>query len=179
MYCPKCGTACDDGSKFCPSCGAPVQPEQQGNPNYQQQYYQQGNPNYQQPGGPYGGMPGGFRAPIQNRNIALCVVLSIVTCGIYGIYWLICMVNDLNTACGTPDDTSGGIVFLLGLVTCSIYLIYWFYKAGEKVNVVRQRNGASTDNSAGLLYMILCFFGLQIVSVCLIQSELNNVASLS
>lgn len=30
---------------------------------------------------------------IPNRNLALCVILSIVTCGIYGIYWMI-MLND-------------------------------------------------------------------------------------
>ena len=24
---------------------------------------------------------------IQNRNIALCIILSIVTCGIYGFFW--------------------------------------------------------------------------------------------
>lgn len=26
---------------------------------------------------------------IQQRNIAVCIILSIVTCGIYGIYWFI------------------------------------------------------------------------------------------
>ena len=25
---------------------------------------------------------------IQQRNIAVCIILSIVTCGIYGLYWL-------------------------------------------------------------------------------------------
>ena len=24
MFCPKCGTECADGAKFCPSCGAPI-----------------------------------------------------------------------------------------------------------------------------------------------------------
>ena len=31
---------------------------------------------------------------IQQRNIAVCIILSIVTCGIYGIYWLICLNDD-------------------------------------------------------------------------------------
>ena len=35
---------------------------------------------------------------IQERNIVTCIILSIITCGIYGIYWEICLVNDLNVA---------------------------------------------------------------------------------
>lgn len=57
MFCPKCGAACEDGAKFCPTCGnnmnaAPVQPaqpvyQQPAQPVYQQPVYQQ--PVYQQP----------------------------------------------------------------------------------------------------------------------------------
>ena len=32
---------------------------------------------------------------IPRRNIALCIVLSIVTCGIYGLYWLLCLAEDV------------------------------------------------------------------------------------
>ncbi len=34
---------------------------------------------------------------IQERNIVLSVVLSVVTCGIYGLYWFVCLTNDVNT----------------------------------------------------------------------------------
>ena len=140
---------------------------------YQQPYQQPQQPSYPQAG--YGGPQGG--APIQERNIALCILLTIVTCGIYGIYWMICMVNDLNTAADCPGDTSGGIVFLLGLVTCNIYTLYWLYKAGEKVSYIKQKSGQPGDSSAGILYLLLSFFGLSIVSYCLIQNELNQVAT--
>ena len=45
---------------------------------------------------------------VKKRNIALAVVLSIITCGLYGIYWFICLNNDANAL--TPDDsyTTGG-----------------------------------------------------------------------
>lgn len=180
MNCPNCGTYYEGSPKFCPNCGAPLQEpqpqqtneqpngQQYQQPNYQQPNYQQ--PNYQQP-------QGGYRAPIVNRSIALCIVLSIVTCGIYGIYWMIVMANDLNTASGRLDDTSGGMVFLLTLVTCGIYGWYWLYKAGEKVNAVHQYNGEAPDSSASVLYMLLGIFGLGIVSYALIQSELNKVAA--
>lgn len=121
--------------------------------------------------------PTATHPPIRKRSIVTCILLSIVTCGIYGIYWTVCLVNDLNTASGTPQDTSGGVVFLLSLVTCGIYMYYWMYKAGEKVSVIQRRQGRMNSENNGLLYLLLSIFGLSIVSYCLIQSELNQVAS--
>lgn len=204
MFCKNCGKQIPDGYQFCDGCGAPVdQATAQPTPNAQQQaqqftppqptpntqqnsyanYTQPNNQAYTQPN--YSGYtqpqsntaPGGYRAPIQQRNIALCIILSIITCGIYGIYWTICIVNDLNTAAQTPEDTSGGLVFLLGIVTCNIYMLYWYYKAGEKVSKIKQMNGDPDDSSNGILYLLLVLVGLNIVSICLIQNELNRVAA--
>ena len=50
---------------------------------------------------------------IQQRNIALCIILSIVTCGIYGIIWFIKLTDETNMV--TPPNpagkpyTSGGV----------------------------------------------------------------------
>lgn len=35
---------------------------------------------------------------IQKRNIAMYIILSIVTCGIFGIYWFICLTDDSKLA---------------------------------------------------------------------------------
>lgn len=158
MICPRCGNYHEGEPAFCPSCGAP-------------------NPRNPQPGGPGYGAPGGFRAPIRYRNIVVCILLSIVTCGIYGLYWLACMADDLNTACGVPQDTSGGMVVLLSIVTCGIYELFWLYRAGEKVSYIKARNTGYPDNSAAVLYLVLGILSVGIVSLCLIQNELNQVAS--
>lgn len=144
---------------------------------YQQNGYQQ-NGYQQNPYQPNGPQYGNYRAPVKNRNIALCIVLSIITCGIYGIYWLVCLVDDLNVASGRTGDTSGGMVFLLSLITCGIYGIYWMYKAGEKVAYIKQRNTGEVDSSSSVLYLILGIIGFGIVVYALIQSELNKVATL-
>ncbi len=165
MFCPRCGTNLPDNASFCTSCGAPLGgAAQQSNP-YQQNPYQP-NPGY-----------GQYRANIQNRNVVTCILLTIVTCGLYGLYWFFCLVNDLNTASGDVDDPSGVTVFLLSLVTCGIYSWVWLYKAGEKVDKIRTRHGEAASNS-GILYIILCLLGLGFVDYCLIQSELNKVAAL-
>ena len=66
------------------------------------------------------------------RNIALCIVFSIITFGIYEIYWFIVATNEINRMTRHPNQTSGGIAFLLSLITFGIYSYYWA-ETGRKV----------------------------------------------
>ena len=43
------------------------------------------------------------------RNVAVYVILTIVTCGIFGIYWMLVLNNDSLEAAG-ESGTSGGMV---------------------------------------------------------------------
>lgn len=111
---------------------------------------------------------------VKQRNVGLCIVLTIVTCGIYGLYWLVVLNDDINTVTNKPG-TSGGVVLILTIVTCSIYGIYWAYKMGEKLDQARAEHGAPTGNLA-ILYLVLNLFGLSIVTWALAQSEVNKYA---
>ena len=113
---------------------------------------------------------------IKQRNIAMCIILSIVTCGIYGLYWFICITDDMNTAT-EEQGTPGSMALLFSIITCGIYSIYWAYKMGEKVDMLKAKNEAPTSNS-GLLYLILSLFGFSIVVWALVQNELNQVADI-
>ena len=55
---------------------------------------------------------------IQKRNIAMYIILSIVTCGIFGIYWFICLTDDSKLAANDNESASGPVAFLLTIVTC-------------------------------------------------------------
>lgn len=112
---------------------------------------------------------------IQKRNIAVCVILSLVTCGIYGLYWLYCMVEDSNVITSRPDGASGGMVILLTIVTCGIYGLYWFYRTGEDLDRLRVDRGGLPGH-LGLLYLIVTLLGFGIVTYALLQSELNEYA---
>lgn len=109
---------------------------------------------------------------VKQRSVGLCIVLSIITCGIYGLYWLVCLNDDAITVTGKPG-TSGGMVLLLTIVTCGIYGIYWAYKIGEKLDQARAEHGAPTGSLA-ILYLVLNLFGLSIVTWALVQSEINK-----
>ena len=110
---------------------------------------------------------------MKQRSVGIAILLSIITCGIYGIYWLIMLNDETNYVSGHQQDgTSGGVVFLLTLVTCGYY---WCYKQGEKLNEAKMQRGIMVDSSASVLYLILSIFGLSIVSYALMQSELNKM----
>ena len=116
--------------------------------------------------------PGGH---IEQRNIALCIILSIITCGIYGLYWIYKLTEDVNTLKGDPNATSGGIVILLGIITCGIYMWYWLYKQGDNLDQIKASRGLPAGNS-GILYLILAIVGLGIISYALMQNGLNQLA---
>lgn len=115
---------------------------------------------------------------IQKRSIGMCIVLSIITCGIYGLYWLVVLTDDTNRMLeDAQNETSGGMALLFTIITCNIYGLYWMYKQGEKIDRIKTARGIPSSNT-GILYLILSFFGLSIISYALMQNELNNLAQI-
>ena len=112
--------------------------------------------------------------PIQKRDIAVAIILTFVTCGFYGIYWMIAINDEINMLANDHQAPSGGMVFLLGLITCGIYTWYWMYKMGEKLDYVYASRGLPTS-SRGMIYIVLTLFGLGIVSYGLMQDSVNKL----
>jgi len=107
------------------------------------------------------------------RNIAMAIILSLITCGIYGIYWFITLTNEVGYL-SRDSNFTGGKHFLLTLVTCGIWSYIWSYQVGKQVaEAQRQRGFYASDNST--LYVILTFFGLGIVTYALVQSDVNKL----
>ena len=84
--------------------------------------------------------------------------------------------DDLNYASGRQNEPSGATVFIFSIISCGIYFFYWLYKAGDKVNEMKRRNGMTADASNGIIYFLCGFLGCGIIAYCLLQSELNRVA---
>lgn len=93
---------------------------------------------------------------MKQRSIGVCILLSIITCGIYGIYWFIVLTDEANYVSGHANDgTSGGVAFLLTLVTCGIYGYFWAYKMGERLAEAQHKRGMMVDQSQSVIYLIL------------------------
>ena len=72
---------------------------------------------------------------IQERSLLKYILLSLVTCGIYSIYFWYQFDRDVNTVCegDGKQPMSYLAVVVLSVVTCSIFLWYWYYKQAERL----------------------------------------------
>lgn len=109
------------------------------------------------------------------RSIPVAIILSIVTCGLYMLYWM-AQVNDGVNMLSGRQGTSGGMVVLLGIVTCGIYTIYWFYQMGKAVEQIHVKRG-EMYGSAQIIYLVLGILGLGIIPVALMQDEINRYSA--
>lgn len=112
---------------------------------------------------------------IKQRNIAVCIVLTILTCGIYALYWFYAMTKE-TTENNKVYTTSAGMALLLTIVTCGLYGLYWYYQMGKGLDDLKTSKGQPASEHS-LIYLLLGVFGLGIVSYALMQSELNSVAN--
>lgn len=107
---------------------------------------------------------------IKKRNVVLCLLFTVLTVGIYGIYWFICLTNDTNKL-SKYKTAGGGVAFIFTIITVGIYGFYWFYMLGKKTG---DFDGGSSE---GILYLILSFLGLGFISMILAQSALNRAST--
>ncbi|MEE1077126.1 MAG: DUF4234 domain-containing protein [Acutalibacteraceae bacterium] len=120
--------------------------------NYQADYYQQAyQQNYQQ---------SGYQQPaIQlstNRSFIKFVLLSIVTCGIYGIICLYEISKDINTIASRYDNkkTMNYVVaWLLSMVTFGISVIVWSHKISSRIGCELQRRNYDYKFSASTYWI--------------------------
>ena len=103
---------------------------------------------------------------MKQRNIFLCIILTILTCGIYGLVWLWCLNNELRVA--NNRKTNSGTNFLFSILTCGIFFLVWNYKLGEEVEDAGGKN-------EGVVYFILSLFGLSLIALALAQSQVNKI----
>ena len=106
---------------------------------------------------------------IKPRNIAVSIILTIVTCGIYGIYWVICMAREAVSVKDPSDSGVLEIVLMLFLPFVGFYLTEQKLAAGCAARGIPHKDNA-------VLYLILGLVGLGIVNYCMMQNDLNKIA---
>jgi len=96
---------------------------------------------------------------IKQRSLANLIIFSILTCGIYGIYFWYCYTNDMNTVCqGDGKDSPNYIVvLLLSMVTFGIYGIWWFYTQGNRLQSVAPKYNLSFQENGTTVLMWMIF----------------------
>lgn len=104
---------------------------------------------------------------MKKRSIGLMILLSLITFGIYPVYWQCSFQNQLKKVTGKGFGGLGH--FFMTLFTFGIYGLYWQYAAGKRLASA----GAKSDNA--ILYLVLSLFGLGFINMFVMQSQANNL----
>lgn len=96
---------------------------------------------------------------IEQRSFAKYLLLSILTCGIYALYFWYRYAEDMNLMCqGDGEETTNYLLaWLFGILTCGIYLWYWFYQVGNRIQKNGKRYGVTIveNGSSVILWLII------------------------
>ena len=105
-------------------------------------------------------------------RIGISILLSIITCGIYLLFWQHKQMKVLNSWL-SRREYSFGMWFLLSIITCGIYAVYNEYKMGRGIVEIQEQNNLMVNN-VSTICLILTLIGLSIVSMAIQQSEINK-----
>jgi len=107
-------------------------------------------------------------------EIALGIILSLLTCGIYNVYWNRKQFKAMNLLLGR-EEYKFGMWLVLSLLTCGIFHIYYEYKMGADLSEYMNAQGYHVSPQLGLIGLAVSCFGLTVIADAIYQNELNRM----
>jgi hypothetical protein len=163
--CAGCGAELKAHWKVCPECGTPVQAAQEAevpptpaapvSPPVQQPYQQPAPEPVPPPVSPPVQQP--YQPPVSmivKYSFASLIALSIITFGIYSLYWIHRLAKDVNAMCEGDGKKTAGLpgYFFLNLITLGVYGLVWVYMLGNRLHDNAPRyNRTFTENGVTVL----------------------------
>ncbi|MBR7057334.1 MAG: DUF4234 domain-containing protein [Stomatobaculum sp.] len=93
--------------------------------------------------------PRGITPLKSNRGLLMYILLCAVTCGIYGLFFIYKLAEDINTACaGDGSPAIGGLGEYIGysLLTCGVYSSCWTFNLNNRMKANGRRYGVSIED---------------------------------
>ena len=111
-------------------------------------------------------------SPEHAHSVAVGIILSLVTCGLYNIYWNRREFEAMNELLGREEYR---FWYWLGLtiITCGIFHIYYEYKMGGDLLKILRAKGHDPNPNLPILGLVLSCLGLTIVADAVYQHEIN------
>jgi hypothetical protein len=109
---------------------------------------------------------------VGERSIPLYIVLTVITCGLFGIYWFISIAGDIAKLREQPEPR-GIFDYIIGLITCGIYLLVCYYRYPKYIVEIQEKRGLKVNDISVISLIFGILFG--IVSLALMQNELNKI----
>lgn len=102
------------------------------------------------------------------RNIALDIVLTLITCMLYNLYVQYKQMEAVNDML-KQNKYSFVLWLVLTIITCGLYHIYHEYRKSTDIAKSLHKDAGS----AGVIAVILTFLGLGFINDAIQQSEIN------
>lgn len=110
--------------------------------------------------------------PIYNPSPVSVLIFSILTCGIYYIYWTFKFNSAINRISEDNQVSSGLVILALLCFPLHIYL-FWLY--GKKLHAYKQAKHPEAIVSDQSMVLAVFGFLFVIVSAMIAQGELNEI----
>jgi hypothetical protein len=107
-------------------------------------------------------------------DIAAGIIFSVISCGIYNIYWNSRQMKAMNALLGREEYDFGKWA-ILTVLSCGIYHIYYEYRMGNDLQEWLTQNGRPVNPHLAVIGLILSIFGLTVVADSVYQNELNKL----
>lgn len=103
------------------------------------------------------------------RNPIVVYILTIVTCGIYGIIWFFSVLGEINGALA-EERFNPVVEFLLTIFTLGLWGLWLMWRMSEAIVEVEKMAGAEPKFDAAIIFVI----SLLGFSSIVMQLSLNN-----
>ncbi|MFC1924181.1 DUF4234 domain-containing protein [Chloroflexota bacterium] len=113
---------------------------------------------------------------VSERSIPKYIILSLITCGIFSIYWFISLAEDIARLRESAEP-KGVTDFIISLLTCGIYSYVCFYRYSKFIAEIQEKRGAKVNDISVIVLIMALFVG--IVSLALLQNEINKLVQAS
>jgi hypothetical protein len=107
-------------------------------------------------------------------SIVKNIILSIITCGIYYLFWQAREMRAVNYLI-EEEKYNFWKWFFLTIITCNIYHIYYEYIFAQSIMEVQRKLCRPISSNLHILSVILAIIGLSIVADAIQQDEINGL----
>jgi hypothetical protein len=124
---------------------------------------------------------GGYRPPPwdardapHTQSVALGLLLTIFTFGLYNLYWNWRQMRSCNELLGRREF-SWIFWLVVSILTFGIYHLYYQFKMGAAINEIQEELEFPVTEGLPVLSLVAALLGFGVVADCIHQHELNRI----
>jgi hypothetical protein len=116
----------------------------------------------------------GFEKSNYDLSIPVYLILTLITCGLFNLYWNYKQMEACNYLLKRQDFKFAHWL-LFSIITCGIYHIFYQYKMGSAIVEIQRNTNKAVFDSLPIISCFVTIFGLSVVVDCIHQHEINKI----